>query len=506
MKPVFSRSRSQKPDSSIQFPPSPFRLPPLRFAGLIAVGLLSLVLSGCPQLGQDATKEPDKLPFAGVKLKLQVVDDPAMAKAIERLRGEWTAQSGSEFEIVEIGEIELSHADSLSADALICPSHLLGALAEKKLVAELPDKFQGGSHWATEFELPKIREASWGKKIYGLPFGSPLLTIYYRADLLEKHNQSPPKTWAEYQQLAKLLASEKPGTADAPWHGTLEPLAPGWAGLALLAQAAPYVKHPDNYSTWFDHQTMEPLIAGPPMVQALTELVDAVKPHSAAALKSDPSAVRRAFWAGQCGMAITWPTASEQQGGENQPAAKTGDIAVGFAELPGSARVYNVNDAKWENRPEDEPLPVPFLGISGRMGVVSAKSSAAEAAFALLVWLSDDQNSPQVCPVSESTTLFRNSHLDKPQVWTEKQVSALAAAQYARLTATALGGETWLGLRIPGREEYLAALDEAVRAAVAGDAAPADALAKTAEKWRQITDKHGKERQKTAYLHSLGLD
>jgi ABC-type glycerol-3-phosphate transport system substrate-binding protein len=500
---IFSLSRFRKQCPGIAHRPSPFPLPPWRSARLIAVGLLFLLLSGCPQPRKDATNEAEKLPFAGVKLRLQVVDDPAMAKAIDRLRGEWAAQSGSEFEVVEAAEKEMSESDSLSADAVICPSHLLGVLAEKKLLAE---KIQSGSDWATEFELPKIREASWGKKIYGLPFGSPLLTIYCRADLLDKHNLPPPKTWAEYQELAKLLSSDKNSTPDAPWRGTLEPLAPGWAGLTLLARAAPYVKHPDNYSTWFDVHTMEPLIAGPPIVQALSELVEAAKADSVEALKSDPSAVRRAFWAGQCGMAVTWPTASQQQGGENQPAAKPDEFAVAFAELPGATRVYNVNDEQWETRPEDAPSTVPLVGGSGRMGVVSAKSPATEAAFALLIWLSDDQNSPQICPVSELTTLFRKSHVDKPQIWTEKQVTATAAAQYARLTVATLGGERWLSVRIPGRDEYLAALDEAVRSAVADGTPPAEALAKAAEKWREITEKRGKDRQKTAYLHSLGLD
>ena len=61
------------------------------------------------------------------------------------------------------------------------------------------------------------------------------------------------------------------------WCGTIEPLAPGWAGLVLLARAAPYAKHRDNYSALFDIETMEPLVAGPPFVQALEELVAAAK-------------------------------------------------------------------------------------------------------------------------------------------------------------------------------------------------------------------------------------
>ena len=200
-------------------PPSAIRL------RVLAACLVSLLLCGCPQANPDAANAEKKLPFAGVKLKLQVVGDPEMAKAIERLRGDWSTQSGSDFEIVQAGEQELSAAESLSADAVICSSRLLGVLGEKKLLADAPENIQKSASWAEEFELPKIREAAWAGRIYGLPFGSPVFTIYYRADLLKKMGRTPPKTWPEYQELAKLLAAEKTSTADAPWYGTLEPLA-----------------------------------------------------------------------------------------------------------------------------------------------------------------------------------------------------------------------------------------------------------------------------------------
>jgi multiple sugar transport system substrate-binding protein len=468
-----------------------------------------------------------------VKLKLQVIDDPEMAKAIDRLRGEWNAQSGSEFEIVQSGGKEASEAENISADAVICSSPLLAMLAEKKLLAEVPEKYRSSASWTEEFELPKIREAAWAGKIYGLPFGSPVLTIYYRADLLKKINRTPPKTWAEYLDIAKLLATEKQSTPDAPWYGTLEPLAPGWAGLTLLARAAPYAKHRDNYSTWFDVITMEPSIADPPTVLALTRLVEAAKTNSGESLKCDPAAVRRAFAEGKCGMAIAWPTASVQAIHENEadpgkkagngaPSAepdkepakgsadkstgKVGEFEVGFIELPGSTQAYNVNSKHWEPRLEDESPNVSLLGIAGRFGVVSAKSPAPEAAFALLAWLSDGKNSLQISPVSSTTTLFRKSHLEKPQLWTEQGLTPSAAEQYAKSTATVLSREAWLDFRLPGRDEYLAALDEAVQSAVAGNSSPPDALKNAAEKWREITEKLGKDHQKAAYRHSLGLE
>ena len=48
-------------------------------------------------------------------------------------------------------------------------------------------------------------------------------------------------------------------------------------------------------------KTMDPLVAGPPMLRALEELVAAAKLAPADAIKSDPDSVREAFWQGKCG-------------------------------------------------------------------------------------------------------------------------------------------------------------------------------------------------------------
>ncbi len=184
------------------------------------------------------------------------------------------------------------------------PSHLLGVLAERKLLAAVPPAILSGAQWGDIFELLKLREAAWGQQIMAVPFGSPVFTCYYRADLLEKLHRKPPRTWTEYEELAKLLAAQKPAGSSA-WCGTIEPLAPGWAGLVLLARAATYAKHRDHYSALFNVETMEPMVAGPPFVHALEKLVAAAKLGPADPLSYDPAAARAAFWKGQCGMALS---------------------------------------------------------------------------------------------------------------------------------------------------------------------------------------------------------
>jgi ABC-type glycerol-3-phosphate transport system substrate-binding protein len=474
----------------------------------LPIVFLFLFLAGCGP-GNPASQSETGRPLAGVKLRLVVVDDPAIATAVRGLKDEWNAQTGSEIEVIETSEKQIADAGTLPGDAAICPAHLLGPLAEAKRLAPVPQGIvrEPNGPWSQTFELLRNQEAVWGKEAYGVPLGSPVFCCYCRADLLEKLHSKPPRTWKEYEELARLLRE------DGAKYGTAEPLARGWAGLVLLARAAAYAKDPDNYTTLFDEKTMEPAIAGPAFVRALEELVAAAKLGPAEQLDFDPAAVRAEFWKGSAAMAISWPTGARTltpgpspEKGEGRPPPAT------FAELPGATEVYRSSGNLPEPRGDDAGWCVPLLGVAGRMGVVRAESEHAEAAFKLLLWLTDPQSASQVFAASPATTLFRSGQVASAKAWVESSVSAMAAQQYAEQTAETLGAPCNHGprqflasLRLPGRTDYLAALDEAVQAAVRGKQEPVEALKTAAEKWRAINQRLGVERQRTAYMHSLGL-
>jgi multiple sugar transport system substrate-binding protein len=435
---------------------------------------------------------------------LLVVDDPAMAKAIEQLWGEWRAQTGGQFRVQTISAEEMA-AGVPAADAVICPSGHLGPFADRG-VAPLPVELvgEGQPHWSDVFSLLRTRQAKWRNQVVGVPFGAPVLTIYYREDLLEELGRQPPESWAGYLELTRLL-SDRANLGDlkppegSPWFGAVEPLSDGSAGVVLLARAAPYATHRENYSTLFDIDTMEPLVGGPPFVRALEELVAASAFGPPQQLTFDPTAARNAFWRGECGLALSWPTAAE-------PVAEVGEgVRVAFAELPGAAEAYDIVEKSWEARREEEDPRVPLLGAAGAVGLVPSDSQWPDAAFQLLVWLSGEQ-SRYVSPASPATTLFRSSQIATPRVWVESPTSAGAAARYAKVVERALSRpQCMFAPRIPGRREYLAALDQAVHRAVRGEQSPQASLAEAAGTWREITERLGRELQRKAYWASLGV-
>ena len=220
--------------------------------------------------------------------------------------------------------------------------------------------------WTDVFSQLRLHEATWAAEPVAVPFGSPVLTVYYRADLLEKLGRKPPKTWAEYQQLSELLADRKRlGEAapaeGKPWSGAIAPLGPGWAGNMLLARAATYVSHRSIESTLFRIDTMEPLIDQPSFVRALEELVANAALGPREQLDFDPAAVRQL-------LGHRLRLGHHVAHGRRQGPARGSKVEVGFAELPGSPDVFNLADGTWDKRREDESPHVPLLAVAGRMG------------------------------------------------------------------------------------------------------------------------------------------
>ena len=188
----------------------------------------------------------------------------------------------------------------------------------------------------------------------------------------------------------------------------------------------------------------------------------------------------------------------------------TPSVPATFAELPGATEAYRASGGTWEPRTADAGRHVPLLGISGRLGVVRTGGQHVDAAFELLLWLSDPQWSAQVFAGSPATTLFRSDQIAAAKSWVASGVSTSAARQYAEQTSAALSrGQFLASLRLPGRAEYLAGkLDQAVAfGRRPGSKRPAmPCLKQAAGEWQVITRRYGMEKQKAEYMHSLGLE
>jgi ABC-type glycerol-3-phosphate transport system substrate-binding protein len=463
-------------------------------AMILAISALALFTAGCPNGSPVA--DPSAATDAPPTVRLLVVDDAELATAIER---EWKASGRGDLDIAQANAADLAETKRLSADVVIYPAAMLGDLAERHLIVPLPTAAIDDETFAQAdiFPLLRRRECTWGEKVYAVPFGSPQLMLLVRKDLLEKIGATPPTTWTEYQELiASLAANQAEGW---PALATVEPLAEGWGARLLLARAAVYSRHPNQYSALFDYQTMEPLIASPPYVRAIENLVAAQRASSGVSQPLTPAVCEQFLLDGNSAMAITWPTRKPSASAANE------SFSLGCIELPGARQQYDAGSNQWTDVAETSR--VPLLGVSGRLGSITSSARHTRAASDALLWLAGKEKGPLIASQSVNCTLSRSSQVPQASRFISDRYDGAFANEYGAALEDA--NERRLSMempRIPGHEQYLAALDLAVQQAVSKEKTPAEALRQAAEAWRELTKKLGADQQKAAYMRSLGLE
>jgi hypothetical protein len=162
-------------------------------------------------------------------------------------------------------------------------------------------------------------------------------------------------------------------------------------------------------------------------------------------------------------------------------------------------------NAKSTSPPAINP-PIPVLGDNDRLVAVTTSSRNAASAFKLLAWLAEPDTESQFARVGGHWLPPRRS-VATSAAWYDSSVSATQRAERGKLVDAALSGERSLIVpRIPGVDDYLRALNEVIKTALADKTPPAAALQTAAERWEQITDRLGRDKQRKAYLAHLGIE
>ncbi len=148
---------------------------------------------------------------------------------------------------------------------------------------------------------------------------------------------------------------------------------------------------------------------------------------------------------------------------------------------------------------------IPVLGFNDRLIAVTASSRNAASAFKLLEWLTLPDTSSQFARVGGNWLPPRRSVASSAS-WYEPALSTSERTQRSAVIDAALSSERALVVpRIPGIDDYLAALNDAVKAAVVNKVSPSDVLQTAANRWEQITDTLGRDKQRDAYQKHLGI-
>ena len=217
---------------------------------LISFGLIVgvLLLSGCPRGEQAKPPAAAETPRASVALRVLVVNEPELADAINRLRGEWAERSGGELKANSLTWSEVAAAKSLDTDVIIFPSRYMGELCTRGWLRPVRQTILNSREFNAPDVFPLIRRdlMKWGGEVMALPLG---VSIAMRTKSTEGH-----------------------------------------PGVSLLAEAAPAALSNQREGALFEPQTMKPRIGDAAFVSALEGLAKKVPEEGPIGIKFADSA------------------------------------------------------------------------------------------------------------------------------------------------------------------------------------------------------------------------
>ena len=446
--------------------------------------------------------------FSNITLNILTHEEPIM--------GTPTKQHAKEFEELTGAKINVFYIsfDSLYQEAMI-------GLKKGKY-----DIVIYGSLWTTDFKeylepLPQNMLESeefksvasyyktiskWGDNYYQLPIDGDRHYFQYRSDILEDDSFKKeyenrfgeellvPKTWKELNKVSKFLHNREfngfkiSGISEISNKDDL-------LFSQFIKRAASYVKHPDvGGGFYFDLETMEPLINTPGFVEALEDFVESQNYYKDKKHKNTLGDVIASFGGGEVVFSDSWddPFVKAMEKSSKIREHVRAEISLG------SKKVWNRESGEWNYF--EEGNFVPYLSW-GWTSAVSKKSKNKEAAFDFLGYFGNEKNHKKDLIVGEyGVNPFREEDLSvefwqKYGGWSrEVSESYINMLQKQEKIKSKI-----VDLNIYQSRQYMRDLSIGVYRALSGRDSAKEALDVVADRWRELNERIGVEKQREAY-------
>jgi multiple sugar transport system substrate-binding protein len=327
---------------------------------------------------------------------------------------------------------------------------------------------------------------TYGGQRYGLFDDGDVIILYYRTDLFEDpankdafkaqygHELAAPKDWTEYDEIQAFFTELGGGNT--------------WGGASQRKPGQVYGWFSEEFRNrggrFFDDGTLDGTLDSEPGIATLTRMIESNKTMPPGVETWDFPQVLAAWMGGQLAMiGGTWPpigrwsegTTAEQLSWVPETQVKG---KVGYSIMPMGHSLHN----------------------AGFSLAVSSDSPNKEAAYLFIQWLTSPTISLQrvMLPYALRDP-YRLSHFtseDYRARWPK-------AGDYLDTLMAAADGAL-LDIIMPGSAEYHTAIDQAVTAGMAGTPVE-EALATGNAAFNEITDRIGRDNQKTAYENFKAL-
>jgi multiple sugar transport system substrate-binding protein len=379
---------------------------------------------------------------------------------------------------------------------------------------ELPDKLAEDPSFDDIHPTYRDRLMKWDGRWIAVTVDGDLFNGYFRKDLFENEQNRKdfekqyhykldiPETWKEYHDIAQFFTGRKDGSGNL-LYGTSEAFAFGGQQFwDVFSRASAYTNHPDHPGAqFFDPETMAPQINNPGWIRAVTEYVNILKYCPPDAIDFDIVKVRKAFTSGKTAMALDWGDIA-QISADPEKSSIVGK--VGFFVLPGTRVVWNLKKQQWDKM--NRPHMAPFLAFGGWVAGVPKNSKHKDAAWDYIMWYTHPNNSlKDVVTSGTGINPYRFTHFTNIDAWA-KALSYQAASEYLGVLQNSLDAPcAALDLRLPGLHRYTRSFEIQLTRTLKMEISVKQALDNVAQKWNEITNDLGRDRQLAIYRSSMGL-
>lgn len=273
----------------------------------------------------------------------------------------WVEQSARAFEASKQGRVKVTivyvdfgqlFADTVNEakskvglyDGFLSPPSVSGSVVEHAGFADLRPFIQESAEnladWSDILLGYRQNLAQYEDQIIMFPLDGDILSMYYRKDVLEHFGLQVPRTWDEFNMVAKATHG-KVWTDGTVLNGSCVGRVPHCAGAywGNLLLSSMTQTHGASTGHLFDTADMKPL-AGPALEQVLHWMADQVKYGSADEFETCIEPNTEGMINGQCVLTYNWGMTFVQH---TQDGSALMDGNLGVAPTPGSTRVLDRN-------------------------------------------------------------------------------------------------------------------------------------------------------------------
>ena len=459
--------------------------------------------------------------FSGVTVNVVTFTGPPIAEPLQRHGLEWAKATGGKVNVTTapFSDLFQKEATDLSTGTnaftlYTMSSSWLGSFAGQGYFQDLTSVVPTypGLKWNDVVPVMQSN-ASFGGKIYAVPFDSDVLNVYYRSDILAKDGVQPPKTWDEYLAIAKMYQGKDLNGDGVPDYGSCIEKAKGGVGTwQFNGVLAGFVQALGTKQGVFFDDKMTPLLNNEAMGAALDFWKASSQYGPPAEINLDQGTGRGLMTSGRCALNIDWGDM-----GTLPLDPKTSKVLnkIGTVVLPGSSKILDRASGKLVACDATTcPAAIgginhsPFNAFGGWIGAINSKADpkAQAAALDYISYVSaPEQSNPDVTTGVTGEQPFRVSQQD-PALWIKAGMTADVAKNFLDAYIGSLNDPNGsLDLRIPQANQYTNVLeDQAIAQFLAGELTKDEAMKQMVDGWQALTDQIGRSAQAAAYAASIG--